>query len=59
MPDRFRVGRTLSTTIYRNDEAQPVAWVPGDPALASRITLLLNGLAILAPAPILITKDSL
>ena len=38
----FRVGRQLATTIYLDDEEQPCAWVPGDPALAARIVALLN-----------------
>jgi hypothetical protein len=40
--DRFRVGRKLGTTIYRNDEDQPCALVPGDKALAARIVELLK-----------------
>ena len=38
----FRVGAKLSTTIYRGQEAQPCAWVPGDSDLAKRIVSLLN-----------------
>lgn len=39
----FRVGRSVGTTIYRGQEPQPCAWVPGDADLAERIVSLLNG----------------
>jgi hypothetical protein len=38
----FRVGKKLKTTIYRDQEEQPVAWVPNDPRLAETIVDLLN-----------------
>jgi hypothetical protein len=40
--ETYRVGRSLGTTIYRDGEAQPCAWVPDDPDLAARIVAALN-----------------
>lgn len=51
MPDKYRVGRQLGTTIYRIHQehapfsSEPIAWVPGDPELAAFIVRLLNGQA--------------
>lgn len=39
----YRVGTKLKTTIYRDDQEQPCAWVPGDPELALAIVEMLNG----------------
>lgn len=52
MSDTYRVGRTLGTTIYRNDEKQPMVFVVNMPdieacAIAARILDFLNA----EPAP--------
>lgn len=40
---KYRTGRTIGTTIYRDGESQPCAWAPNDPELAKKIVSMLNG----------------
>jgi hypothetical protein len=42
----YRVGKKLGTTIYRDDEYQPCAWVPNNGILAAHIVVRLNGTAL-------------
>ena len=46
----WRVGRTLGTTVYREGDAQPAGWFPGDPALAARVVGLLNAACLVIVA---------